>query len=112
MGAQAVAASSRVQAGHGFWWGLSAGLIPNAVIFAAFFCAPWVDEHVYDWLAVGVLYAGPVVVGLVGLVKIGSRGNRRCGAGLILAAPVTVASWFLFVYVDELIALSANTPGP
>jgi hypothetical protein len=114
MGAQAgvAAASPRVQAGHGFWWGLSAGLIPNAVIFAALFCTPWVDEHVYDWLALGVLYAGPLVVGLVGLAKIVSPRNRRCGTGLILAAPVTVASWFLFFYVDALVALGANTPGP
>ena len=96
---------------HGFSWGLLAGLVPNAAIFIAIFATPRVDEHVNGWLTLGVLYAGPVIVGLAGLVQTFSAHTRRCGVGLILAAPITVASWFLFAYVDTLIAVSANTAG-
>lgn len=114
MGADAAVATVDVdvERRHGFWWGLSAGLIPNAVIFIVLFSTPWIDEHVYNSLALGVLCAGPVVVGLFGLAKIVSTDSRSCGVGLILAAPITVASWFLFFYVDAWVSMSANSPGP
>jgi hypothetical protein len=96
---------------HGLLWGLLAGLVPNAVIFIAIFSTPWVDEHVDDWVALGVLYAGPVVVGLAGLVQSGSRHTRRRGAGLILAALITVALWFVASALATSIAVGANTAG-
>jgi hypothetical protein len=97
---------------HGFFWGLTAGLVPNAVIFGVLFSTSWVDQHVDDWLALGVLYAGPVIVALAGLMQVLSKRTRKCGIGLILAGPTTVALWFLIVYIDTLVSLSANTPGP
>jgi hypothetical protein len=112
MGSQAGVAehAPRVRPRRGFVWGLTAGLVLNAVVFAVIFAMPWVERHVYEWLALGVLYAGPVVVGLAGLVQMFSARSRRRGAGLILAALITVALWYVIVYVDTLISLSANTP--
>jgi hypothetical protein len=72
---------------------LTVGLVPNAVIFIALFSTTWADEHVYDWLSLGVLYAGPLVAGLAGLAQIRSRSTRRRGVGLILAALITVAPY-------------------
>ena len=96
---------------HGYLWGLTAGLVPNAVIFMALFSTPWADEHVNDWLLLGVLYAGPLVAGLAGLVQIRSRHTRRCGLGLILAGLITVALWFVASWLATAIAFSGNTPG-
>ncbi|MEZ0581205.1 hypothetical protein [Nocardioides sp. MH1] len=107
--ADVVDVAPRVEGRHGFWWGLSAGLIPNAVIFILYL-APWVE--VSDQLAVDVLYAGPVVVALFGLVKMFSPNSRRCGVGLILAAPITVALWFVALGLDAWVSMGTNTPGP
>lgn len=96
---------------QGYLWGLTAGLVPNAVIFIALFSSPWVDEHVDDSVALGVLYAGPAVVGLAGLVQIGSQHTRRRGVGLILAAHITVALWFVASALATSIAVGANTAG-
>jgi len=90
---------------------LLAGLVPNAVIFIALFATSWADERISGWLALGVLYAGPVVVGLAGLVQITSRPTRRRGVGLILAALITVALWFVASALATSIAVGANTAG-
>ena len=96
---------------HGLLWGFLAGLVPNAVIVIALFSTSWADEHIYDWLALGVLYAGPVVVGLAGVAQITSRSTRRCGVGLILAALITVVLWFVASALATSIAVGANTAG-
>ena len=96
---------------HGLLWGLLAGLVPNAVIFIALFATSLPDERIHDWLAVGILYAGPVVVGLAGLVQMTSRPTRRRGVGLILAALITVAMWFVASALATSIAVGANTAG-
>ena len=36
---------------QGYLWGLTAGLVPNAVIFIALFSTAWVDERLDDWVA-------------------------------------------------------------
>jgi hypothetical protein len=96
---------------QGYLWGLTAGLVPNAAIFIALFSTSWVDEHVYDWLAIGVLYAGPVVVAIAGLVQVTSRHSRRRGVGLILAALITIGLWFVASALETSIAVGANTAG-
>jgi hypothetical protein len=92
--------------------GVAEGLVPNALIFLLLFTSSWVDNHVYDWLALGVLYVGPVVTGLVGLGLIASGRARGRGMGLLLAALATVTLWFVIVWIDSLLALHANTAGP
>ena len=74
------------------------------------FSTPRVDEHVDDWLALAVLYAGPAIVGVAGLVRIfsahpamRSRPDPRCADYRAFVVPV--------FYVDTLVAVSANTAG-
>ncbi|WP_460813483.1 hypothetical protein [Nocardioides korecus] len=97
--------------GDGFWRGLAAGLVPNVVVFAVLYGFPWADEHVPDRLALTVLYAGPALVAVLGLVRLVRPGTRRRGAGLLLAAPTTVALWYVWVWVDAQVAMSSMTPG-
>jgi Na+/proline symporter len=92
--------------------GLAEGLLPNGLIFAALYGVPWVDEHVYDWVAVGVLYAGPAVVGLVGLWLMVWQRSRRRGIGLVLGAATTVACWLTFFSIATSLFAGANTAGP
>jgi hypothetical protein len=104
-------AASHTRRSHGVVWGLAEGLILNVAIFILIFASPWIDDHVYNWLDLTFLYAGPVIVGLAGLTLIVSGHARRRGVGLVLSAPITVALWFAWASIDTAIAVSANTPG-
>ena len=106
-----VVVASEQDTQRGAPWGFCAGILPNLIIFLALYSSPWVDQHFEAWLAVGILYAGPVVVGIVGLAQVRSRHTRGCGAGLILAAVITVALWFVANSIWTANVAAANTPG-
>ena len=106
------ALGSPERSGHGVLRGVAEGLIPNVLIFILLFTSPWADDHIDDWLALGLLYAGPLIVGLVGLGLIVTGAARRRGVGLVIAALITVASWFAIVWIDAALSMSANTAGP
>jgi hypothetical protein len=103
---------SHERSGHGVLRGVAEGLIPNVLIFILLFTSPWADDHIYDWLALGLLYAGPLIVGVVGLWLIVTGAARRRGVGLVLAALITVVSWFVIVWIDAALSMSANVAGP
>ena len=109
-GKPAVAVSQERQP-RAFTGGLVAGLLPNLCIFVAIYSTPWADNHVDDWLAVALLYGGPAVVALVGLAVMRSRTTRRWGAGMLLAAVLTIGLWYALIALDTAIAIDANNPG-
>ena len=106
-----VVESPSVQVRPSWLWGLVAGLLPNAAIFLAIYSTSWVEDHVADRLIAGVLYAGPVMAAVLGVLMLRRRHMRRFGVGLLVAAIVTVTTWFVLSAVATAIMISESTPG-